>query len=151
MDNKENCNLDNGSNDATVQRKEKVVLDIDHSSVDENIPSEHHKSHHHSSHHSHHGSHHGKHRGGHHHRSHKHNSKKKFKFTSKLGWMIVICTVILFIVLVVIIDGRRTDHSDPSIGDQTSGILNVEVYNQEGLLVKNAVNKYLLTDLLSLS
>ena len=153
MDNKENCNLDNGSNDTTVQRKEKVVLDIDHSSVDENIPSEHHKSHHHSSHHSshhsHHGSHHGKHRGGHHHRSHKHNSKKKFKFTSKLGWMIVICTVILFIVLVVIIDGRRTDHSDPSIGDQTSGILNVEVYNQEGLLVKNAVNKYLLTDLLN--
>lgn len=40
MDNKENCNLDNGSNDATVQRKEKVVLDIDHSSVDENIPSD---------------------------------------------------------------------------------------------------------------
>ena len=100
MDNKENCNLDNGSNDATVQRKEKVVLDIDHSSVDENIPSEHHKSHHHSSHHSHHGSHHGKHRGGHH-KSHKHNSKKKFKFTSKLSGGIIVSSFILLMALMV--------------------------------------------------
>ena len=100
MDNKENCNLDNGSNDTTVQRKEKIVLDIDHSSVDENIPSEHHKSHHHSSHHSHHGSHHGKHRGGHH-KSHKHNSKKKFKFTSKLSGGIIVSSFILLMALVV--------------------------------------------------
>ena len=148
MENKENYNLENESIKDTRISKEKIELDAEHSSDDMTMPSEHHGSHHHSSHHRHH-SHHSSHRGGHHHRSHKHNSKKKFKFTSKFGWMIVICTVILFIIAVVIIDGRRTDHSDPLIGDQTSGILNVEVYNQEGLLVKNAVNKYLLTDLLN--
>ena len=151
MDNKENCNLDNGSNDTTVQREEKVVLDLDHSSDDKNIPSEHHKSHHHSSHHSHHGSHHGRHRSGHHHRSHKHNSKKKTKITSKLGWALAICAFIIMSVIFVVgsIEDRHTIHSDSSGGEQTSSILNVEVYNQEGILVKNAVNKYLLTDLLN--
>ena len=126
------------------------MLDIDHSSDDKKIPSEHHKSHHHRSHHSHHGSHHGKHRGRHHHRSHKHNSKKKFKFTLKLGWMIVICTfILLFVFAVAIIDDYRSNHSYIIGEEQSSSIINVEVYNKEGVLVKDAVRKYLETDLLN--
>lgn len=150
MENKENYNLENESIKDTRISKEKIELDAEHSSDDMTMPSEHHGSHHHSSHHRHH-SHHSSHRGGHHHRSHKHNSKKKIKITSKLGWVFAICAFVTLSVIFVVgtIEDRHAIHSDSSGGEQTSSILNVEVYNQEGILVKNAVNKYLLTDLLN--
>lgn len=151
MDNKENCNLENESSEATKISKEKIVLDVDHTAEDKTMSSGHHGSHHHSSHHGHRSSHHGSHRSGHHRRSHKHNSKKKIKLNSKLGWALAICAFIIMSVIFVVgtIEDRHTNHSDSSGGEQTSSILNVEVYNQEGFLVKNAVNKYLLTDLLN--
>ena len=149
----ENSKLENESSEATEVSREKIVLDVEHSSDDTTMSSEHHRSHHHSSHHSHHGHHgnHSSHRSGHHRRSHKHNSKKKTKLNSKLGWALVICAFVILTVIFVVgtIEDRHTIHSDSSGGEQTSSILNVEVYNQEGILVKNAVNKYLLTDLLN--
>ena len=101
MDNKENCNLDNGSNDTTVQRKEKVVLDIDHSSEDKNIPSEHHKSHHHSSHHSHHSSHHHSTK-KHHKHSYKRKKKKELNLKNTTIMLLLSCVMMVIVMALVI-------------------------------------------------
>lgn len=145
MDNKEKRTSDNRSDDATAQHKEKIVFDTDSSFDDNTLLSEHHNSHHHGSHHSHHSSHHGS-----HHSSHKHSSKKKIKSASKLGWMLVICaSVILSLFVIVANNTRHTYKPDSFSGEQVSKLLSVEVCNQDGILVKNAVSEYLQTDLLN--
>ena len=128
--------------------------------------SEHH--HHHSEHHygdHHHGEHHyvdhhqGDHHSDHHHHDHHHHhhrhsskkEKKKFKLNPKVAWALAISLLALLAILVVIFEMMDSYQGNGSqqTGELSSGILAVEVINEEGLLVKNAVNKYLLTDLLN--
>lgn len=146
MNNKENHNLEN-----TEMSDDKVTLENSRSSDDKNTHDDRHHTHHDGSHHSHH-EHRSSHSSGRHHRRKHSSKKKKFKINSKLGWagVIVICILItIFIVVVANMDDRHTSFSDQSNGEQTSENLLVEVINSEGILVKNAVNQYLLIDLLN--
>lgn len=120
-----------------------------------------HGEHHHSSHHSsHHGSHHDDHHDGRHsvhhkdgsHRSRRnsHNKKKKFELNPRVAWAVAISLIAMLGILVVVFEMTSVykDNGDAQ-GALSSGVLQVELVNKEGLLVKNAVNKYLLTDLLN--
>ncbi len=106
----------------------------------------HHRSgHHHGSGHHHSSGHH------HHHRHHSSKKKKKFKLNPKVAWALAVSLLALLGILVVafeMMDSYQGDGNQQT-GELSSGILAVELINEEGLLVKNAVNKYLLTDLLN--
>lgn len=96
--------------------------------------SDHHRSHHKHSHHS--------------HRS----KKKKLSISSKNGWTICIALCILFAVFVVIAETihiNRPSMNETQPDEQASGTLSVEVINEEGVLVKEAIREYLLADLLN--
>lgn len=69
-----------------------------------------------------------------------------------MGWgLVCLCSAVLIacVVAFVIFDPHRLVDKDESNGQLTSDVLVVEVINQEGMLIKNAVQKYLLTDLLN--
>ena len=118
---------------------------------------EHHSSHHH---HHHSGEHH--HSSGHHHSSHHHHHssshhksrrrRKKFKINDKNRWWVIVGLLVVLIGVVTafeIIDATRKNDSLVDNGGITESTLNVELINSDGILVKEAVRKYLLTDLLN--
>lgn len=118
---------------------------------------EHHSSHHH---HHHSGEHH--HSSGHHHSSHHHHHssshhkscrrRKKFKINDKNRWWVIVGLLVVLIGVVTafeIIDATRKNDSLVDNGGITESTLNVELINSDGVLVKEAVRKYLLTDLLN--
>ena len=117
---------------------------------------EHHSSHHHH-HHSdehrhgsgHHSSHH-HHHGSSHHKSRK--RRKKFKLNDKNRWWIIVGLLVVLIGVVTVFETMNaTSGNDGQFdnGGITESTLNVELINSDGVLVKEAVRKYLLTDLMS--
>lgn len=132
---------------------EKTVADAEHT-TDVNAASGEHHSHHssHGEHHSSHGEHSSSHHYSHHHHKHGHKSSKKKKITisSKNGWMIVAAFCVFLIVCVAVAEIanlNRTSVGTSQSGTQNTGTLSVEVINPEGVLVKEAISKFLLTDL----
>ena len=139
MDNKENYN-----SESAELNNDNAPLDNDRSLDEKRSHGDRHHSHHHRSHHSSHSS--------RHHRRKRRSKKKKFKINTKFGWTIatVFCLLITVLILAIFnMDDRKNNLSERSDGDQSSDILTVEVLNSEGLLVKNAVIKYLAIDLLN--
>lgn len=115
---------------------------------------DHHGSHHHhSSGHHHSGGHHSSHH--HHHGSGHHKSRrrrKKFKLNDKNRWWIIVALLVVLIGVVTVFEVIQTTGSNDGIFDNdqiTESTLNVELINSDGVLVKEAVRKYLLTDLLN--
>ena len=109
----------------------------------------HHSGHHHSSHH--HSHHHRHHHSGHRHHRHRF-KKKKSKWNSKIILIASLAILVFWLAFVVVdeIRGSRTSGGDPTSTTQSaSDTLVVELINGEGVLVKDAVSKYLLKDLLS--
>lgn len=147
--------LDN--NNLASNTYEKMVLDNISKVNDEKVAhSEHHNDSQHSDNHSsknssHHNGHH--HHSHHHHSHHHHRSSKKKKSTidAKTGWIIAISIFVLVTIFLVALN--MLDSRNPSLSskqkDKSSNILEVDVVNEEGVLVKNAVNEFLLVDLLN--
>ena len=152
--------INGNNNNLTNDMADNVVVDDD-SKVEESSVGEHHHSshsHHHGGHHSH--SHHSEHRGhGHHsgrrrHRRRHHSSSKKKKagLNVKFGkkTIILFCVLLaIFAIVVTAYEFRQYDFLEHTSADELSDILTVEVINQEGVLVKDAIKKYLLIDLLN--
>ena len=146
MDNKTKMNDE-------VMNKPKVIAEQN----DGEIPhhhSEHHGSHHHhSSDHHHGGGHHSSHH--HHHVSGHHKSRrrrKKFKLNNKNRWWIIVGLLIALIGVITVFEVIQTTGSNDGQFDNggiTENTLNVELINPEGILVNEAVRKYILTDLLN--
>lgn len=137
--------MDNNQNLANDTRVDSMPSQVDTSQGGQMAHGEHHGSHHHG-HHSHHSGHH---RHGHSSRRHK---KKKRTLRTKEKWAIVISVCVIFVALVVI--GAVFASDEPGfmhsqMGENSSDILKIEVINPEGVLVKNAVKKYLLMDVLN--
>lgn len=120
----------------------------------------HHSGHHHhsSSHHSSHGSHSGHHyHSGHkeHHKKHKHGrsgQKNKLKVNTKL--MLILSIVLLVVLIAAVIIAETVivynENNDQSQGENSAlEVLEIEVINDKGVLVNDAVSKYVLTDLLN--
>ncbi len=147
MENKENYNSIIGTDE------KKIVLDVDVTAEQTPVHSTERHTHH-SGHHGHHSHHHSSHHSGHHHRRHSRNNnkKKKLNISNKAGWTISISFLALCVVVavsVVMLNPKQPNFSEQQSSEQMSGNLIVEVNNQEGLLVKNAVNKFLLADILN--
>ena len=147
MDNKTKMNDE-------VMNKPEVIAEQN----DGEIPrhhSEHHGSHHHhhSSDHHHGGGHHSSHH--HHHGSGHHKSRrrrKKFKINDKNRWWIIVGLLVVLIGVVTVFEVIQATSSNDGKFDSdaiTESTLNVELINSDGILVKEAVRKYLLTDLLN--
>lgn len=108
------------------------------------------------SHHSHHGErHHGSSHHHHHHSSHhRHhssgNKKKKRNVNKKLMWAISISVFVLLVGLVVLVETMNVDRyrGEEQVAP-ANDVLSIEMINEDGVLVKDAVYKYLLTDLLN--
>ena len=113
----------------------------------------HHSGHHHSHHSAHHGGHHSHHRRKHHRSHHRHGSKKKkLLVNAKVAWTIVISLFLVLAILIVafeIFHFQKSEFDDPKSGELQSDVLCVELINQAGLLIKDSVKQYLLTDLLN--
>ena len=144
------------NNSLTNDMVDNVVVDGD-SKVEESSACEHHHSshsHHHSGDHSH--SHHSEHRRGHGHHSgrrrhrrrhHSSSKKKKAGLNVKFGkkTIILFCVLLaIFAIVVAAFEFRQYNFLDHTSADELSDILTVEVINQEGVLVKDAIKKYLL-------
>lgn len=124
-----------------------------------------HDHHHHHEHHDHQDSHdekdgHGSHeshsaygrRNRHHKHRHHRRWRRKLNINSKTGWLILSGVCVLFVALMVILQMRGTADSDtPTFGATVEGNLVVEMTNSEGVLVKSAIQKYLLMDMLDVS
>ena len=115
---------------------------------------EHHSSHHHHHHSDEHrhgsGHHHSNHHGSSHHKSRK--RRKKFKLNDKNRWWIIVGLLVVLIGVVTVFETMNaTSGNDGQFdnGGITESTLNVELINSDGVLVKEAVRKYLLTDLMS--
>ena len=144
MDNKSNVN-------------DEIVNNVEVNTEKTSSESHHHHGEHHSSHHHHHsGEHH--HSGGHHHHHHSrghHKSRrrrKKIKLNDKNRWWIIIGLLVVLIVVVTVFETIQTINSGEGEHDNvgiTESTLTVELINSDGVLVKDAVRKYLLTDLLN--
>ena len=103
----------------------------------------------HSSYHSHHRSHHSSHKNS---RRKKANSKNKLKISNRTGWIIVVLLLVVSLAALaayVVFGPKDNNFSNQQSGQQQSGILSVEVNNTEGLLVKNAVKQFILSDMLN--
>lgn len=149
MDSKENLNLENEVVEIAEISAENMVLDMDHSSDTTTMQVESNSSHRH---HGHHRSHHGEHR--HHSHSRHRSKKKKFSMSTKAKWASLIISFLLIASLIAAIAVMEAHHLNSNFSDQSTdepklNSLSVEVYNGEGRLVKDAVKKYLLTDLLN--
>ncbi len=90
---------------------------------------------------------------GKHHSSHKHRSKKRKKTPNKkLIWTLI---AVMFVLLIVLVFAAEKMASSKANGDngQTnenfSEILSVELINEEGVLVNDAVLKYISADILN--
>lgn len=147
MDNKINSNDVNGnkSEDYIDDKTDTIFIDDDlpHSEQSQ------HGEHRHSGHH-HHGGHHHSHSSHRHHRSHR--KKKKVKLNTKLLLALSISLLVVLAILVVVAETKsdyNPSYSNTQKEETSAGILSVEVLNENGVLVNDAVNKYLLTDLLS--
>lgn len=145
MDNNQNLNNNTGVDSGSVQ--------IDASSSEHKTHGGHHSSHHHG-HHSHSGGSHSRssHSGHHRHRHSSSNNNKKLTLSTKGKWAIVISACVVFVALVVfgIVSGAtKPDFGTPQTGENSADLLNIEVINPEGFLVKKAVEKYLLADILN--
>lgn len=147
MDNKTKMNDE-------VMNKPEVIAEQN----DGEIP--HHHSEHHGSHHHHHSSDH--HHGGGHHSSHHHHHgsshhksrkrRKKFKLNDKNRWWIIVGLLIALIGVITVFEVIQTTGSNDGQFDNggiTENTLNVELINPDGILVNEAVRKYILTDLLN--
>lgn len=89
-------------------------------------------------------------RNRHHRHRHHRRWRKKFNINSRTGWLILGGVCVLFVALMVILQMQGTDESNtPTFGATADGNLVVEMTNSEGVLVKNAVQKYLLMDILN--
>ena len=126
-----------------------IVVDIETAADDSHVYNAQHHSHHghHSHHHSHH---HSRHR--HRSRNQNNNKKKKLNISNKAGWTISLSFLLLCVVVavsVIILKPDRSNFGDQQNNTQMSGNLLVQVDNQEGLLVNDAVNKFLLADILN--
>lgn len=141
MDNKMNSN-----EVETLKQEEQNGVAME--DVSEHTSEKHHSEHHHSSHH--HGKHH---HSGHHHHHHSSRSKrKKRKMNKKLLWTLLISLAVLLTSAVVASEMLHiydSGNNSQQNGLETSDILSVEILNREGVLVKEAVRKYLLTDMLN--
>ena len=144
MDNKSNVN-------------DEIVNNVEVNTEKTSSESHHHHGEHHSSHHHHHsGEHH--HSGGHHHHHHSrghHKSRRRrktIKLNDKNRWWIIIGLLVVLIVVVTVFETIQTINSGEGEYDNvgiTESTLTVELINSDGVLVKDAVRKYLLTDLLN--
>ncbi len=111
------------------------------------------KASHHSEHHSRH--HHHSSNGGHHsgkRRSRSRKSKNKKKVNKKLIWALIISLIVLLVLMVSIVEIKHfynIKYDNDQNTSITSDVLTVEVINSDGVLVKDAVSKYLGTDLLN--
>ena len=157
MDNNQNLTNNTGVDSASSQ--------IDASSGEQTAHGKHHSSHHHGHHshhghggsHSKHGSSHSKNGNSKHRRSHSSshsnsNSPKKRSISTKAKWSIVISVCVVFVALVVVwsvLSSQYPDFMHPQTGENSSDILKIQVVNPEGVLVKNAVEKYLRADILN--
>ena len=105
---------------------------------------------HHSSHHHHSESNHHHHGGRSHHKHHK--RRKKFKLNDKNRWWVIVGLLVILIGVVTVFEAINTTRNDGGIFDSdgiSESTLDVELINANGVLVKEAVRKYLLTDLLN--
>ena len=138
--NKTEKNLDNKSGDSHNHAGSSQAEH--HSSHHHHSREHHHSGGHHSSHHHHHGS-------GHHKSRRR---RKKFKLNDKNRWWIIVALLVVLIGVVTVFEVIQTTGSNDGIFDNdqiTESTLNVELINSDGVLVKEAVRKYLLTDLLN--
>ena len=147
--------MDNNIKDSDIE----AIKNEDDDIIRENSHSQHHQSeNHHSSHHHHHhhhhSSHHGRHHGSHHHSRHRssNSNKKKIKINKPLAVTLSALMLAVLIIIALIfetMDLKSNQNVENQLGEISSDILSVELINAEGVLVKSAVNKYLLTDLLN--
>jgi len=102
--------------------------------------------------------HHGSYHHGHHSSHHRHrhsssrNKKKNHSLSTRAKWIIVCAVCAVFVALVVIgsiLGSDETDFLHPQTDHISSDLLEIEIINPEGVLVKNAVKKYLLADILN--
>ncbi len=128
--------------------KPNSVSDSTHSENDHH----HHRHHHrHSGEHSHHGDEHHHHRSKHHHRHSSHKKKKK-KSKARLIWSVLAVLLVLIVLIVFVYKWENTHESHENTQNTTdisSDILNVEIINEDAVLIKEAVKKYLQADLLN--
>lgn len=149
--------------DNKINNNDTEVIKTENASAEsESTPSEHlyhGSSHgrHHSSHH-HHSGHHSNHHVGHHssHRHSKHHSsnskKKKLNINKKLVMLLSALMFTVLLVFVFVFENTNLNKNNSLInqsGQISSDVLSVELINGEGVLVRDAVNKYLLVDLLN--
>lgn len=144
MDNNQNLNNNTGVDSDSSQ--------VDASSSEQKTHGGHHSSHHHG-HHSHSGGSHSRSsHSGHHRHRHSSNKKKKRTLSTKGKWAIVISVCVVFAALVVfgvLLGFDQPDFMHPQTGDESVDLLKIEVINPEGVLIKKAVEKYLLADVLN--
>lgn len=132
--------------DDNTENHDEIRINGDSSYSDEST----HGEHHHSSHHHHHSGHH--HHTSHHHHHHSSNKKKKLKLNKKLKWGLVVSWLVLLIVFIVVFEitnSKKFKGNNSQSNEISSDFLLIEVANKDGVLVKDAVKKYLLTDLLN--
>ena len=151
MENKTNMN-DENMNEADVNTNKNDGGSHHHSDQRDGQHSSHHH-HHHSGEHHHSGGHHSSSHHHHHSGHHKHHKRrKKFKLNDKNRWWIIVALLVVLIGVVTVFEVIQTTGSNDGIFDNdqiTESTLNVELINSDGVLVKEAVRKYLLTDLLN--
>lgn len=99
----------------------------------------------HSDHHNHH------HHHSHHHHSHRNNKRKKINISSRVGWTISVVLFVAFIVMIVLFQINKTSIPEPETpsNDPNCDALIVKVNNEEGVLVKEAVENFLSLDILN--
>lgn len=87
------------------------------------------------------------------HHRHRHHRHRRKIFNSKTSWFLVGGVCVLFIALMVILQIQETNHdsSTPTFNTTSNDHLVVEMTNPEGVLVKSAIQKYLLRDMLVVS
>ena len=102
----------------------------------------------------------GSHGSGHHssHRSRRHHhsrrKRKAIKLNNKIMWAItlsLLAILTVFVVVFEVVDPYNHNLDDTQMGEVSSDILVIDVINSDGILVKDAIRKYLLTDLLNSS
>lgn len=126
----------------------KIDVDITNSDDKDGASSSHFESSHSSNHHHHH-HHSSKHR--HHHSSRRKRKNKDKKNETKLVLILCASLFVVFLVAFISIESTKLHFSNNNVNsnEPTVQLLTVKEVNAEGVLVKNAVNKYVLTDLLS--
>ena len=112
-----------------------------------------HHSGHHGGHHSyHHSSHGSRHHGSHHKHRRRSSKRKKKKINKKIIWAVVITLAVIIAIFVIVFENSGSHHvnyGEHESGALPSNILSVEVINEDGRLVKDAVSQYLLADLVN--